>query len=33
MPGGRMGAPFAALIAAVLIAAVGFFGFTVRVNP
>ena len=33
MPGGRMGAPFAVLIAAVLIAAVGFFGFTVRVNP
>ena len=33
MPGGRMSGPFAVLIAAVLIAAVGFFGFTVRVNP
>jgi membrane protease subunit HflK len=33
MPGGRMGGPFAVLFAAVLIAAIGFFGFTVRVNP
>ena len=33
MPGGRMGGPFAVLLAAVLIAAVGFFGFTVRVQP
>jgi membrane protease subunit HflK len=33
MPGGRMGGPFAVLLAAVLIAAIGFFGFTVRVNP
>ena len=28
-----MGGPFAALLAIVLIAAIGFFGFTVRVNP
>jgi membrane protease subunit HflK len=33
MPGGRMGGSFAALIAVVLVALVGFFGFTVRVNP
>jgi len=33
MPGGRMSGPFALLIGAVLVAAVGFFGFTVRVNP
>ncbi|MGH6864600.1 MAG: FtsH protease activity modulator HflK, partial [Methyloceanibacter sp.] len=33
MPGGRMGGPFVALIAVLLIAAVAFFGFTVRVNP
>ena len=33
MPGGRMGGPFAALLAIMLIAAIGFFGFTVRVNP
>ena len=33
MPGGRMGGPAAVLIAAVLVALVGFFGFTVRVNP
>jgi membrane protease subunit HflK len=33
MPGGRMGGPFAVLIAVVLIAVIGFFGFTVRVNP
>ena len=28
-----MGGPFAALLAIVLIAAIGFFGFTVHVNP
>ncbi len=33
MPGGRMGGPFLALAAVVLIALVGFFGFTVRVDP
>lgn len=33
MPGGRMGGPFTALLAVVLIALIGFFGFTVRVNP
>jgi len=33
MPGGRMGGPFAILIAIVLLAVIGFFGFTVRVNP
>jgi modulator of FtsH protease HflK len=33
MPGGRMGGPFAILLAVVLIALVGFFGFTVRVDP
>jgi modulator of FtsH protease HflK len=33
MPGGRMGGPFAVLLAVVLVALVGFFGFTVRVNP
>ena len=33
MPGGRMGGPFAVLLAVVLIALIGFFGFTVRVNP
>ncbi|MGH6735786.1 MAG: FtsH protease activity modulator HflK [Methyloceanibacter sp.] len=33
MPGGRMGGPFAVLIAVVLIGIIGFFGFTVRVNP
>jgi modulator of FtsH protease HflK len=33
IPGGRMGGPFAALLAVVLIALIGFFGFTVRVNP
>ena len=33
MPGGRIGGPFAVLLAVVLIALVGFFGFTVRVNP
>ncbi|MGH6749388.1 MAG: FtsH protease activity modulator HflK [Methyloceanibacter sp.] len=33
MPGGYLGGPFMALAAVVLIALVGFFGFTVRVNP
>jgi modulator of FtsH protease HflK len=33
IPGGRMGSPFAALLAVALIALIGFFGFTVRVNP
>jgi membrane protease subunit HflK len=33
MPGGRMGGPFAGLLAVVAIALIGFFGFTVRVNP
>jgi membrane protease subunit HflK len=33
MPGGRMGGSFALLIAIVAIAVIGFFGFTVRVNP
>ena len=33
MPGGRIGGPFAVLLAVVLVALVGFFGFTVRVNP
>ena len=33
MPGGRMGGPFAILIAVVAAAVIGFFGFTVRVNP
>jgi modulator of FtsH protease HflK len=33
MPGGRMGGPFAILLAVVLVALIGFFGFTVRVNP
>ena len=33
IPGGRMGGPFAALLAVALIALIGFFGFTVRVNP
>ena len=33
MPGGRMGGPLAALIAVVVLLVVGFFGFTVRVNP
>lgn len=32
MPGGRMGGPFAVLIAAILVVVIGFFGFTVRVN-
>jgi modulator of FtsH protease HflK len=33
MPGGRLGGPFAVLLAVVVIALIGFFGFTVRVNP
>ena len=33
MPGGYLGGPFMALAAVVLIALIGFFGFTVRVNP
>ncbi|HLO22143.1 MAG TPA: FtsH protease activity modulator HflK [Methyloceanibacter sp.] len=33
IPGGGLGGPFMALAAVVLIALVGFFGFTVRVNP
>lgn len=33
IPGGRMGGPFGVLLALALIAVVGFFGFTVRVNP
>ena len=33
MPGGRMGGPFAVLLAVVLAGLIGFFGFTVRVNP
>jgi membrane protease subunit HflK len=33
IPGGRMGGPFAALLAVVAIGLIGFFGFTVRVNP
>ena len=33
MPGGRIGGPFAVLLAVMLVALVGFFGFTVRVNP
>jgi len=33
MPGGRMGGPIGILIAVVLLLVVGFFGFTVRVNP
>jgi len=33
MPSGRMGGPAAVMIAAVVVALIGFFGFTVRVNP
>lgn len=33
MPGGRMGGPFAILLAIVVVGVIGFFGFTVRVNP
>jgi membrane protease subunit HflK len=33
MPGGRMGGTFAAFLAVLLLLAIGFFGFTVIVNP
>ena len=33
MPGGHMGGPIGILIAVILIGVIGFFGFTVRVNP
>jgi membrane protease subunit HflK len=33
MPGGRLSGPLAALLAVVAICLIGFFGFTVRVNP
>jgi modulator of FtsH protease HflK len=33
MPGGRMGGPIGIAIAVILIGLIGFFGFTVRVNP
>ncbi len=33
MPGGRMGGPLAALIGVILASVIGFFLFTVRVNP
>ena len=33
MPGGRMGGPFAAIIGLIVLLVIGFFGFTVRVNP
>ena len=33
MPSGRMGGPVALMIAVAVIALIGFFGFTVRVNP
>ncbi|MGB6947644.1 MAG: FtsH protease activity modulator HflK [Methyloceanibacter sp.] len=33
LPGGRMGGPLGIALALVLMAVVGFFGFTVRVNP
>src|SRR3990170_2177491 len=33
IPGGRMGGPLAILLTVVVAALVGFFGFTVRVNP
>ncbi|HET7851363.1 MAG TPA: protease modulator HflK, partial [Methyloceanibacter sp.] len=33
IPSGRMGGPFAVMIAVALVALIGFFGFTVRVNP
>src|SRR6478752_3177689 len=33
IPSGRVGGPFAVMIAVALVALVGFFGFTVRVNP
>lgn len=33
MPGGRLGGPLATFLAALLVVAIAFFGFTVRVNP
>lgn len=33
IPGGSMGGPFAIMLGVVLAALIGFFGFTVRVNP
>ena len=33
MPSGRLGGPFAVMLAVAAIALIGFFGFTVRVNP
>jgi modulator of FtsH protease HflK len=33
IPGGRMGGPLGMLLALALVAVIGFFGFTVRVNP
>jgi modulator of FtsH protease HflK len=33
MPSGRMGGPVVVMIALALVALVGFFGFTARVNP
>ena len=33
IPGGRMGGPIGILIAVILVGVIGFFGFTVRVNP
>src|SRR5262245_7411450 len=33
IPGGRMSGPFVALAAVIAIILIGFFGFTVRVNP
>jgi membrane protease subunit HflK len=33
MPGGRMGGPFLALVVLVALVVIGFFGFTVRVDP
>jgi len=33
IPGGRMPGPFVALVAVIAIVLIGFFGFTVRVNP
>src|SRR5680860_741157 len=33
MPGGRMGGPFVAIIGLIALLVIGFFGFTVRVNP
>jgi membrane protease subunit HflK len=33
IPGGHMGGPIGILIAVILVCVIGFFGFTVRVNP